>query len=152
MQFEDVVVAQAIIDHIRTDEAVERVARLACLEPGEEWPSNEALGGNLTGTRDHEYRDGMRDQAREAIDALNLGRNPTRRYERWWFRLWLNARTYHWPPRAAIIEWPYLAVVHILAGVGRGMAWVVGQWPRPGRAGDRHPRVGRGVGHAGRGR
>lgn len=56
---------------LRTDEAVERVARLlACLEPGEEWPSNEALGGNLTGTRDHEYRDGMRDQAREAIDAL----------------------------------------------------------------------------------
>ncbi|HCG55342.1 MULTISPECIES: hypothetical protein [Brevibacterium] len=71
VQFEDVVAAEAIIDHIRTDEAVERVARLlACLEPGEEWPSNEALGGNLTGTRDHEYRDGMRDQAREAIDAL----------------------------------------------------------------------------------
>lgn len=58
-------------EQLRTEEAVERVARLlACLEPGEEWPSNEALGGNLTGTRDHEYRDGMRDQAREAIDAL----------------------------------------------------------------------------------
>lgn len=58
-------------DQLRTDMAVERVARLlACLEPGEEWPSNETLGGNLTGTRDHEYRDGMRDQAREAIDAL----------------------------------------------------------------------------------
>lgn len=58
-------------EQLRTDEAVKRVARLlACLEPGEEWPSNETLGGNLTGTRDHEYRDGMRDQAREAIDAL----------------------------------------------------------------------------------
>lgn len=69
-------VADVALEVLRTDEAVERVARLlACLEPGEEWPSNEALGGNLTGTRDHEYRDGMRDQAREAIDAL-LGQEP----------------------------------------------------------------------------
>lgn len=66
-----VMICSGCRDQLRTDEAVERVARLlACLEPGEEWPSNEALGGNLTGTRDHEYRDGMRDQAREAIDAL----------------------------------------------------------------------------------
>lgn len=64
-------VADVMLEVLRTDKAVERLGRLlACLEPGEEWPSNEALGGNLTGTRDHEYRDGMRDQAREAIDAL----------------------------------------------------------------------------------
>lgn len=63
-------------DQLRTNEAIERVARaMAGLEPGEEWPSNEALGGSLTGTRDDEYRDGMREQAKEAITAL-LGEEP----------------------------------------------------------------------------
>lgn len=59
-----------------THEAIERVARtMAGLEPDEEWPSNETLGGNLTGTRDDEYRDGMCEQAKEAINAL-LGEEP----------------------------------------------------------------------------
>lgn len=53
-----------------TDEMVERAARaLASIAPGEDWPSNEALGGNATGTRDDEYRDGMRDMARAALEA-----------------------------------------------------------------------------------
>lgn len=51
-------------------EAVEAAARaLAMLEPGEEWPTNEALGGSLTGTRDDEYRREMFDQARDALAA-----------------------------------------------------------------------------------
>lgn len=57
-----------------------------------------------------------------------------RRYERWWFRLWLNAKTNHRPPRAAIIEWPYLAVVHILAGV-------IGVGAMRGRKGDEREEV-----------
>lgn len=53
------------------DALIEKAARvMACIEPGEDWPTNEALGGNLTGTRDDEYRDAMRDQAREVIEAV----------------------------------------------------------------------------------
>lgn len=49
---------------------IEAAARaLASIEPGEEWPSSEALGGSLTGTRDDEYRDGMRQMARDALEA-----------------------------------------------------------------------------------
>ena len=49
---------------------VEPVARaLAGLEEGEPWPSNEALGGGPTGTRDDEYRAAMLDQAREILFA-----------------------------------------------------------------------------------
>lgn len=47
---------------------IEACARkLADLEPGEAWPTNEELGGNPTGTRDDEYRAGMEEQA---IDLL----------------------------------------------------------------------------------
>lgn len=50
---------------------IERAARaLAALEDGQDWPSNAELGGNLTGTRDDEYRDAMRDTAREMLDAV----------------------------------------------------------------------------------
>lgn len=53
-----------------TEAKVEAAARsLASLEPGEGWPSNESLGGNPTGTRDDEYRDGLRDMARAALEA-----------------------------------------------------------------------------------
>ena len=52
---------------------VDEMARvLAGMTPGEEWPTNEALGGSLTGTRDDEFRDGMRDQA-SALRAAILG-------------------------------------------------------------------------------
>lgn len=62
-----------------TEAEVEAVARaLAQLEPGEDWPTNSALGGGLTGARDDEYRSAMRDQAREAIAALDAVRGTTR--------------------------------------------------------------------------
>ncbi|SDQ47752.1 hypothetical protein SAMN04488565_2627 [Leucobacter chromiiresistens] len=39
------------------EEQIEAAARaLACLEPGEDWPTNGELGGSPTGTRDDEYR------------------------------------------------------------------------------------------------
>lgn len=58
-------------EQLRTPEAIECGAReLAGLEPGEEWPTNEQLGGGPTGDRDNEYRDGMRDQAKDFINAL----------------------------------------------------------------------------------
>lgn len=50
--------------------AVERMAReLAGLEPGEAWPTNAALGGNLTGTRDDEFRAAMEEDARNWLTA-----------------------------------------------------------------------------------
>src|SRR5690606_10473843 len=53
-----------------TEDVIERAARvLAQLEPGEEWPSNAALGGNPTGTRDDEFRAAMLDQARDLARA-----------------------------------------------------------------------------------
>ena len=53
-----------------TDAEVEAAARsLASLAPGEEWPSNETLGGNATGTRDDEYRETLRDIARDVLAA-----------------------------------------------------------------------------------
>lgn len=65
-------VADAIAAHLA--EVVgglrEDVARtMAEMEPGEEWPSNETLGGSLTGTRDDEYRDAHLDQA-DAVLAV----------------------------------------------------------------------------------
>jgi hypothetical protein len=52
-------------------EAIEALAReLACLEPGEDWPSNEALGGSPTGTRDNEFRSGMREQAADHLKVV----------------------------------------------------------------------------------
>jgi hypothetical protein len=54
-----------------TDAEVEAAARaLAGLEPGEDWPTNAALGGSLTGTRDDEYRHAMHEQALDALDAV----------------------------------------------------------------------------------
>lgn len=44
--------------------------RLASLEPNEPWPTNEELGGSLTGTRDDEYRHGMNEQATEILDDI----------------------------------------------------------------------------------
>ena len=50
--------------------AIEAGAReLACLDDGEPWPSNADLGGNPTGTRDDEYRDGITEHATEIITA-----------------------------------------------------------------------------------
>ena len=43
---------------------------LAGLAPGEDWPTNEALGGNLTGTRDDEFRAAMLDQAADVLAAV----------------------------------------------------------------------------------
>lgn len=61
-----------------TEAEVEAVARaLARLDPGEDWPTNFALGGGLTGALDDEYRSAMRDQAREAIAALDAVRGTT---------------------------------------------------------------------------
>ena len=49
------------------------IARIiARLEPGEEWPTNEELGGSMTGTRDDEFRREMLEQA-AAIKAHLLG-------------------------------------------------------------------------------
>ena len=54
--------------------AVERLAKaLAQLEPDEPWPTNADLGGSLTGTRDDEFRDGKRDEARELLAELLEG-------------------------------------------------------------------------------
>ena len=55
----------------RYDDVIERAARAhASIEPGGDWPTNAALGGNLTGTRDDEYRAGMREQAAEVLAAV----------------------------------------------------------------------------------
>lgn len=50
-----------------TDEMVERGA--LALAYTDEWPTNEELGGNLTGTRDDEFRDSCRDEARRILEA-----------------------------------------------------------------------------------
>lgn len=50
---------------------IEAMARaLAHLEPGEDWPTNDELGGNPTGTRDDEFREAHRDDARAAYAAM----------------------------------------------------------------------------------
>ena len=55
----------------RYDDVIERAARAhASIEPGGDWPTNVALGGNLTGTRGDEYRAGMREQAEEVLAAV----------------------------------------------------------------------------------
>lgn len=43
---------------------------LAQLGPDEDWPTNEALGGNPTGTRDDEYRAAMLDDADRVLAAV----------------------------------------------------------------------------------
>lgn len=50
-----------------TNETIERAA-LAIAEV-DEWPTNEELGGNLTGTRDDEFRNEHIDMARAALEA-----------------------------------------------------------------------------------
>lgn len=59
-----------------TDAEVEAAARvIAGLAPGEEWPSNEDLGGHpILGTRDDEYRDGLRSMAEDALMAARAAR------------------------------------------------------------------------------
>jgi hypothetical protein len=54
------------------EQMVEKVARvIAELEPGEDWPSNDALGGHWAlGTRDDEFRHAALDQARSILDAV----------------------------------------------------------------------------------
>ena len=53
-----------------TDDMVERAATaLTGLEPGEDWPSNEDLGGAPCETRDDEYWYAAHEQAREILDA-----------------------------------------------------------------------------------
>lgn len=63
------------------DDIIEQAARvLARMEPGEDWPTNEFLGGGMTGTRDEEFRQEMIDQARDLDSAGLLARPlPTRR-------------------------------------------------------------------------
>lgn len=53
-------------------EATERLAkRLADLEPDDQWPTNEALGGHpLLGVRDDEYKHAMRDEANEYVRPI----------------------------------------------------------------------------------
>ena len=68
----DALVARATPERTEQEReaAVERVARaLAGMEPGEDWPTNTELGGNLTGTRDDEFRYAMREDAMKAIAA-----------------------------------------------------------------------------------
>ena len=53
------------------DDVIESAARAhAGIEPGDDWPTNAALGGSLTGTRDDEYRAGMREQATDILAAV----------------------------------------------------------------------------------
>jgi hypothetical protein len=60
------------------DVRIEIAARtIAGLEKGEPWPSNADLGGGPTGTRDDEYRDAMREQAREVLEAVDAVTRPS---------------------------------------------------------------------------
>lgn len=55
----------------RYDDVIERAARAhALIEPGEDWPTNSELGGSQTGTRDDEYRAGMREEAEIVLAAV----------------------------------------------------------------------------------
>lgn len=59
------------------DTAMEAGAReLVDLEEGEPWPTNEELGGSMTGTRDDELRDGARERAAEILTAIYAAQNP----------------------------------------------------------------------------
>jgi hypothetical protein len=60
-----------VSDIALTDEIIEAGARaLAMLLPNEEWPTNAALGGSMTGTRDDEYRAAMREQSHMVAAAI----------------------------------------------------------------------------------
>lgn len=66
----DAEVLEVLANRLLGDEAVLEAAReLAGLEPGESWPTNDELGGNLTGTRDDEYRAGLMDHAHSILAA-----------------------------------------------------------------------------------
>lgn len=52
---------------------IDAVARqLANLEEGEPWPTNEQLGGNMTGTRDDEFRWSKQEEAEEVLSAAGF--------------------------------------------------------------------------------
>jgi hypothetical protein len=56
---------------VNREAAIEAGARvLAGLEEGQDWPTNESLGGSATGTRDDEYRHALRSEAAAVIDAV----------------------------------------------------------------------------------
>lgn len=58
-----------------TDAEVEAAARsLVGLGPDRPWPTNEELGGSPNGTRDVEYREGLLEGAREALEAARAAR------------------------------------------------------------------------------
>ena len=58
------------------EDAVEAAARsLAGLDEGDTWPTNEELGGGLTGDRDIEYRAGKYEDARIALEAAHNAQN-----------------------------------------------------------------------------
>ena len=60
-----------LADRLADEGLREAVARaLAQMEPGEDWPTNEALGGGPTGTRDDEYRWAMNEEATAALAAV----------------------------------------------------------------------------------
>lgn len=65
------VIAAEMRARLTSDEAREAAARgIAQIGPSEGWPTNEALGGGPTGTRDDEYLDMMHDQAADALAAV----------------------------------------------------------------------------------
>lgn len=69
---EDIPALLAEVERLRsittiTDEMVERGA--LALADEEKWPTNEELGGGLTGTRGDELRDSCRDEARRILEA-----------------------------------------------------------------------------------
>lgn len=67
----DALLTAHVAEVLGSAEVVEVAARaIAELEPGEDWPTNAALGGGLTGTRDDEYRDALHSDARAALAAL----------------------------------------------------------------------------------
>ena len=58
----------ALLDDPATVEAVAR--QLAGMDSDDDWPSNEILGGSLTGTRDDEYRAAMGYEARGLLAVV----------------------------------------------------------------------------------
>lgn len=70
-EFEAHLVAERVAAVLHDDATVEAVARaLAQIQPDEDWPTNEALGGGPTGTRDDEYRWATTEEARDLLAVL----------------------------------------------------------------------------------
>jgi hypothetical protein len=63
-------VSTQLVDPVIYRDVVARA--VAELEPGEDWPTNAALGGSLTGTRDDEFRAACEGDADRVIAAINL--------------------------------------------------------------------------------